>query len=204
MNKSIKDALILCLITLVAGLLLGGVFELTKTARLEQQIKTQNNAYKTVSPNATSFDEITLNTGSISEVLSANDISEKSVVVNGAVYAKNGDEIVGYIVNVTSKEGFGGDIAFSVGVDLNGKVTGISILSISETAGLGMNAKNEDYLNQYMVDRNGLYIVNKDDKAEGTNIDAISGATITSKAVTKGVNAAILVAELINTGKGAE
>ena len=204
MNKSIKDALILCLITLVAGLLLGGVFELTKTARLEQQIKTQNNAYKTVSPNATTFDEITLNTGSISEVLAANDISEKSVIVNGAVYAKNGEEIVGYIVNVTSKEGFGGDIAFSVGVDLTGKVTGISILSISETAGLGMNAKNEDYLNQYMVDRNGLYIVNKYDKAEGTNIDAISGATITSKAVTKGVNAAILVAELINTGKGAE
>lgn len=70
-------------------------------------------------------------------------------------------------------------------------------MSISETAGLGMNAANESFLSQYKVERDGLFVVNKAENQAGTNIDALSGATITSKAVTKGVNAAVIVATAI-------
>lgn len=198
MNKTIKNALILMAITLVAGILLGGVYELTKDAREKQQIKNQNEAYKTVFSTADSFKTFDYDVEKANKELEKNKINSKNVVINGVVTAitKDGNTL-GYVVNVTSKEGFGGEISFSVGIDLNGKISGVSILSISETAGLGMNATNESFLSQYKVDRTGLFVVNKADNQDGTNIDALTGATITSKAVTKGVNAAVIVATTI-------
>ena len=58
-------------------------------------------------------------------------------------------ETVGYVVNVTSHEGYGGDIDISVGIREDGTVTGIEMLSISETAGLGMKAKEADFKDQF-------------------------------------------------------
>jgi len=76
-----------------------------------------------------------------------------------------------------------------VGIDTSGKVTGVSILSISETAGLGMNAKNESFINQY-IGKSGTIGVSKNG-ASDTEIQALTGATITSKAVTSAVNTAL-------------
>ena len=89
----------------------------------------------------------------------------------------------------TSAKGYGGDIDLMVGIDTSGKVTGVSILSISETAGLGMNAKNESFINQYMG-KSGTIGVSKNG-ASDTEIQALTGATITSKAVTSAVNTAL-------------
>ena len=106
-----------------------------------------------------------------------------------AVYASE----TGYAVKVTPI-GFDNTITMMVGVDLEGKVTGISIISHTETAGLGAvaAAKNEDgenFRNQFKGQSGVLEV--------GDQIDAISSATITSKAVTQGVNAALrCVAEL--------
>lgn len=198
MNRSVKDAIILCVITLVAGLLLGGVYELTLDARTKQQEETLKKAYKEVFAQANSFEDFDYDEAMIENALDAEGITSKNVVVRSVVAAKDDkQEIVGYVVNVTSKEGFGGEIEFSVGINNDGKVQGVSITTISETAGLGMNAKNEDFLNQYKVDRTGLFVVKKDDGAKGTNVDALSGATITSKAVTKGVNTAVIVVDNI-------
>lgn len=198
MNKMIKNALILMIITLVSGLLLGAIYEITKEPRRKQEEKLQAEAYQTVFSTADKFEGFDYDESKVNEDLSKNDITSKNVIVDGAVKAfDENNTLLGYVINVTSKEGFGGDISFSVGIDLNGKITGISILSISETAGLGMNATKEEFLNQYLVEKNGLFIVNKDNNSEGTNIDALSGATITSKAVTKGVNAAVIAAETI-------
>lgn len=198
MNKTIKNALILMTITLVSGLLLGAVYEITKEPRREQQEKAQELAYQTVFSEADKFESFDYDESKVNESLGKNEITSKNVIIDSAVKALDtNNTLLGYVINVTSKEGFGGDISFSVGIDLNSKITGISILSISETAGLGMNATKEEFLNQYLVDKNGLFIVNKDNNSEGTNIDALSGATITSKAVTKGVNAAVIVATTI-------
>lgn len=94
----------------------------------------------------------------------------------------------GYVVEVTPS-GFGGTIDMVVGVDKNGAVTGVSIISMSETSGLGANASKESFRSQF-VGKSGELAVSKD----GGEIDALTGATITSRAVTSGVNTALAVA----------
>ncbi|MCI8477175.1 MAG: RnfABCDGE type electron transport complex subunit G [Oscillospiraceae bacterium] len=91
----------------------------------------------------------------------------------------------GYVVQVTPS-GFGGVINMMVGVGTDGNVTGVSIISMSETSGLGTNAKKETFRDQY-TGQPGPFSVTKD----GGQINAITGATITSRAVSTGVNAAV-------------
>lgn len=99
--------------------------------------------------------------------------------------AYKGTTFLGYCVEVTPN-GFGGALSLMVGVDANGSVTGVSILDHSETAGLGAKASDPAFLNQY-VGKSGSITVNT-----GSNsIQAITGATITSKAVTQGINTAL-------------
>ena len=101
--------------------------------------------------------------------------------VSEAYRADNG----GYVVRVTTN-GFGGAIDMMVGVGLDGKVCGVSIISHSETASLGANCVREDFRSQY-IGADGELKVNKD----GGTIDALTGATVTSRAVTAGVNLAL-------------
>jgi electron transport complex protein RnfG len=102
------------------------------------------------------------------------------------VYASD----AGYAVQV-APSGFDGEIDMMVGIGKDGKVLGISIISHTETAGLGAvaaadNAKGEAFRTQF-IGMSGALAVNKD----GGEVDAITGATITSRAVTEGVNAAL-------------
>ncbi len=96
----------------------------------------------------------------------------------------------GYAVEVTPS-GFNGTITMMVGVSKDGKVLGISMISQTETAGLGAvsaakTAAGETFRGQYKG-QSGTLAVSKD----GGTIDALTGATITSRAVTTGVNAAL-------------
>ncbi len=98
----------------------------------------------------------------------------------------------GWVVMV-APSGFGGELDMAVGVDKAGAVTGVSIVSMSETSGLGANANRESFRSQY-VGRSGSVALRK----QGGEIDALTGATVTSTAVTRGVNAALAAAsELI-------
>ena len=94
----------------------------------------------------------------------------------------------GYVVEVTPS-GFGGEIDMVVGISADGTVTGVSIISMSETSGLGANATKEGFRAQYLG-KTGALAVSKD----GGEIDALTGATITSRAVTRGVNSALTAA----------
>ena len=94
----------------------------------------------------------------------------------------------GWVIMVTPS-GFGGEIEMAVGVDKSGAVTGVSIVSMSETSGLGANANRESFRSQY-VGRSGSVALRK----QGGEIDALTGATVTSTAVTRGVNAALQAA----------
>ena len=98
----------------------------------------------------------------------------------------------GWVVMVTPS-GFGGEIQMAVGVDKSGSITGVSIISMSETSGLGANAKRESFREQY-VGKSGSVALTK----QGGEIDALTGATVTSTAVTKGVNAALLAVNELN------
>ena len=97
---------------------------------------------------------------------------------------------MGYVVTVTDSEGYGGNIQITVGITSDGTVNGISILSISETAGLGMRATEPEFYGQYEGKRTEKFAVSKDG-GDGEPIDALSGATITSRAVTGAVNTAL-------------
>ncbi len=122
--------------------------------------------------------------------------SAKEVEVKGdaALVEKVWQSDAGYAVQVTPA-GFGGTITMMVGVDHDGKVLGISIVNHTETAGLGAVAaaktsKGEAFRSQF-VGMGGTLAVTKD----GGQVDAISSATITSRAVTEGVNIAISYVE---------
>ena len=213
MKSLFKDALILFIITLVAGVTLGFVYELTKEARDEQAVIKQNNAYKAVFEKCEEFKDVDMSSitfeemsvdaiAGLSDSLSEAGYSSSVVTVDGVAQFLSGTNTYGYVVTVTAKEGYGGDIQFTVGFDMEGTVTGVSMLSISETAGLGMKAKEAEFLNQYVGKSGGSFVVNKDNSAGAANeIDAISGATVTTRAVTKGVNAAyITVTQILNGG----
>lgn len=105
---------------------------------------------------------------------------------------EKGGEKVGYCARVTSK-GFGGDIDMMVGLDSDFAISGVTIINMSETPGLGSRASDEKFIKQYdnLKGLDGEIDVIKSGTPEGNEIVAISGATVTSKAVTRGVNAAV-------------
>ena len=126
---------------------------------------------------------------SMQEVLPADSYTEISYSGEETIVAaayQAGD--AGYIIEVTPS-GFGGTIDMVVGIGTDGAVTGVSIIDMSETSGLGANASKESFRSQY-VGKSGTLAVSKD----GGEIDALTGATITSRAVTSGVNAALRAA----------
>ena len=104
-----------------------------------------------------------------------------------AVY-QAGDE--GYVVQVSPAGSFSGTLTIMVGVDNAGTVTGVEVVTHAETSGLGANATKADFRDQF-VGASSDVSVTKD----GGSIDAITGATITSRAVANGVNSAMAAAE---------
>lgn len=195
MNKSgfMKDAIVLFIITLVSGICLGGVYEMTKGPIAEAQIKANEAAYKMVFAEAESFaqdEELSAAVTASEDVLAGLDYG--NVVVDDALIATDGSgAVVGYVVNSTSKDGYGGNISISVGVKADGTVLGIEFLSISETAGLGMRAADDEFKNQFKDKNAESFSVTKTGASADNEIDALSGATITSSAVTNAVNAAV-------------
>lgn len=132
-------------------------------------------------------------------------VTEELTALAASADAESGLEAIysastgGYAVEVTPT-GFGGAIDMIVGIDAEGNVTGISVISHAETAGIGTkiaadkpNKNGVGVLSQFIgrsAGEGNLFTVNS-----GSNqVDAISGATVTTKAVTRGVNAASLVA----------
>ncbi len=176
---NVKEILIptisLFLICTVVTLLLAVTNSVTAPKVEQLQIETANKTKAEVLSVAESFSE------------------EKTVALNGATYTyyegyDNNKNIVGYVFT-TSAKGYGGDIVTMVGVKADGTVAGFDFLAISETAGLGMNADTDQFKSQF-VGKSGVIGVNKN-TATDTEIQALTGATITSKAVANAVNIAL-------------
>ena len=190
MNKIVKNTLILTAITVVAGLLLGVVYGVTKDPIAKAQEEAKQEAFRSVLSDAETFESDTeFDADAASALLKENGYTSDDISEVAEGKDASG-ETVGYVVNVTSHEGYGGDIDISVGIREDGTVTGIEMLSISETAGLGMKATEPSFYNQYVNKQADKFVVSKDG-GDGEQIDALSGATITSRAVTGAVNAAL-------------
>jgi len=168
----------LLIITAVAGLILGFANKITAEPIAKQQKMENDAAMKEVLPSADSFNlkEVTLPDGSI--------ITE----VNEGT---KGSDVAGYAIKVSPK-GYGGLIDMMVGISNEGKVEGIKILSHNETPGLGANAPKEEFSGQFKGKsvESSLEVV-KSEPSGDNQIKALTGATITSKAVTDGVNDAV-------------
>ena len=182
MNNIIKNTAILTAITLVAGILLGFVYDITKEPIALAKEKAKNEAYQAVMQGADTFEALEVETV---------ELSIEGCTVDEVVAAKAGSDVVGYVVTTTTNAGYGGNIQVSVGIAADGTVKGIEMLSIAETAGLGMNATTPEFKGQYADKLVDSFVVNKAGASADNEISAISGATITSNAVTGAVNTAI-------------
>lgn len=165
MKDFIKLAGTLCAITFIAAALLAATNFLTEERIALAAEEKQNTAMRTLLPDAEDF----------------------IALKDGIWRAENEGGTVGYCVNSVTK-GYGGDIELLVGISADGSLAGIEVLSTSETAGLGANCTKDDFKAQFGGQEYPISVV-KGGGGDG-QISALTGATITSNAVAKGVNQA--------------
>ena len=163
--------IVLALICLVIAALLGLVNSVTEGPIAANTEKTVQDSLKIVMP-ADSYEKVDYTGG------------DETVV---AVY-KAGEE--GYVVECNSPNGFGGAIDMMAGINTSGEVTGIAIISHAETSGLGSKATDPEWQAQFQGATDTVSVAK-----DGGSIVAITGSTITSRAVCDGVNIARSVVE---------
>ena len=189
-KNMIHDAGILFLITLIAGLLLGLVYEVTKEPIARQEEAAKIAAYQAVFEDAAEFTPLDLSDKQSGADAVAGQYPK--AVIDEVMVAKDASgSTLGYVVTATSKSAYDGSLQLSVGIRQDGTVNGISFQSLTESAGLGMEA-DTDWKNQKKEKNVESFAVTKVGAVQPNEIDAISGATITSKAVTEAVNASLL------------
>ena len=201
-NKIIKDALALTLITLVAGVALGGVYEITKDPIAKQEAQAKAEAYEQVFTDAAAFEAVEMDdklTKTIRDQLDQEGYKAQSIEEVMRAEDQSG-ETLGYAFAVVTSEGYGGDIRFSMGVQNDGTLNGISILSIGETAGLGMNADTPAFKDQFVGKQVEKLQYTKNGATQDDEINAISGATVTTNAMTNGVNAGLCAFRVMEGG----
>lgn len=179
LSDILKPVIVLTAICLVTSALLAYTNSITKDKIAEQNVLAAQEAQKKVLPEAKEFE--TVNEGKDTEY----------------VIGKNEGAIVGYVFTTTDKS-YGGEIEVMVGIKPDGTVNAVEILTISDTPGLGMNAKNATFLDQFIGKIKDIG-VNKNEPGEN-EIKALTGATITSSAVTRAVNTALAQFETVTGG----
>lgn len=161
MKEHIKTSLILAIVCIISASALGYFYKLTTPIIEKRQIEDQLSLQREVLPQASDFKEVKLN--------------------NKSIYIGISDgKVIGGVAKVEIK-GYGGTIELIVGVDNAGKVTGVRVLSHSETPGLGEKATKSDYLSQFIGKGT----------SELNNVKFITGATISSRAIRNGVDEGI-------------
>lgn len=193
MNKKIvKDAMILFAFTVVLGLLLGIVNEITKEPIAKVNYEIEQNAYREVFKDADSFEAVEGFTAKdAAKIIAKSEYTADEITDVNAAKDKDGN-ILGYVINVTSHEGSQADISLSVGIRMDGTLNGYSITSISETPGLGMLVKEKPFYSQFENKAEESYSVVKSTPAADNEIESVTGATISSRAVTNAVNASLV------------
>lgn len=113
--------------------------------------------------------------------------------------AKKSNETVGYVFKNSAK-GYGGDVSVMIAMDVYGEIKSVAILDVSgETPGLGQNAAKKNFYTQYNGKSGKITLVKNGADSQKNEINAVTGATITSTAVNKAVNAASLNFKLVTS-----
>ena len=202
--KGIVAAIVaICVITVIMGAALGGVYSVTKDPIEKAQEQAKNDAYAAVLPQATRVMSVEED-GSVIEKINPllSSLGFENVTIDDICVG--GDDanntLVGYVVLVTSSEGYGGDIQIAVGMDTDYKITGLSFLTLNETAGLGMEADTDEFKQQFIGKSVDQFTYTKTGSTQDSEVDALSGATITTSAVTNAVNAALRTIQYLTAG----
>lgn len=190
----LKNCTALLAITLIAGLALSAVYELTKAPIAKAEEAARLEAYESVYPGAT-FESPEHADVLLQEAQSAVDAAglDGCTVSDILIAADESGQRLGFVVAAVSPGGYGGDVSVAVGIDeKTDKITGFSVLANSETAGLGARCAEDEFTSQFKGKTASVIEFVKGGGASGdTQIDAISGATITTNAVTQAVNSAL-------------
>lgn len=118
--------------------------------------------------------------------------------------AENDGNTEGYVF-ITSDKGYGGDVSVMTAVETDGTVMAVAILDVSnETPGLGQNADKESFYSQYAGKKSGISLLKNGADSENNEINAVTGATVTSAAVTRAVNKALDNYNELYAGLGGE
>lgn len=189
-----KSAINLTLITLVAGLALSGVYMLTKDAIAEQKMAANAASYKEVCPNAETFthdDAIDTAVAALSGTAYSEEYGR--TYINDMIVGLAADNsVAGYVISVTSADGFDGNITLSAGISTDGTLSGISFTELNETAGMGMKVSEDAFKSQFNGVQVESFTLNKAGGSTADNeIDSVSGASISSGAVVNAVNTAL-------------
>lgn len=188
------NTFVLLIVTLICVALLAVVNQVTRGPIEQAEINARAESYKVVYPDAANFDEVENTTKmleSSADVLAS--AGYEGCFVNDvlAVTGASGS-VEGYVVAATSPNGYGGDLQVAVGITKDGKITGMEVISHAETAGLGSKCTEPEFKNQFAGKNASAIEFSKTGATADNEIDAISGATITTNAVTEAVNAAIV------------
>lgn len=189
-----KPALTLCVITLLAGICLSGVYAITKEPIEQQNMAASAASYQEVCPDAVKFrydDTITAAIDQSGGEVFGADFGK--TYINEAVLGMDASEqVIGYVISVTSGDAYDGSLTISVGFTPDGSLNGIAFTELHETAGLGMLCGEDDFRGQFSGVQTDHFILNKAGGSTADNeIDSVSGASTTSGAVVNAVNAAL-------------
>lgn len=186
MREVVKLGLVLFIITAVAAVVLAVSNNATSDMIAKVQNEANDAARREVLPQAESF--------KIIDESKMNEIKSKNGNILEVFIGISKDKsIVGYTIK-TATSGYGGNVEVITGISLEGKITGIKVVKHQETPGLGANSTKPEFQSQFndkSTDKE--LIVVKTGAKEVNEIQALTGATITSRSVTTGVNSAISI-----------
>lgn len=180
MGERVRLGFTLMAIAAAVGLVLGAVERITAGPIAQVQESRRQEALRQALPEAESFAPADVPSGLPSDR------------VLGVERGFRGGEAVGYAITVSSK-GYGGSMVMVVGLSLDGTVKGIRVLSHSETPGLGSKAAEAAFASQFEGKRVEVFKLVKSSPSSEGEVQAVSGATISSRAVLEGVNLALEV-----------
>ncbi len=175
----LRLTLSLTIITLSVALLLGAANAITAEPIARREAQTREAAMRLVLPDADTFTKVE-NVPAVAENTPA--------AVNAVYTAASGGTACGWVVETTAS-GFGGAIGVTVGIHADGTVAGVKVTSHAETPGLGARCTEDWFGAQFAGLVSGITVSKTG--ASGNEIDAISGATVTSRAIAGAVNTAL-------------
>lgn len=191
----IKPALILAIICVFFAGALAYVNGITEPIIEENTRIAEQESLKNVFAHAEKF----------SEPIPAEELKAEGFMVSDKIKkvyeAQNGGELTGYVVEVSSR-GYGGEIKMFVGIDKTQSITGVVLTSHNETPGLGAKGAEPKFKDQFIgsIPEKEFFVIKTASSADN-EIQAISGATITSRAVTSGVADAVALVRSMAGGK---